>query len=83
MQEIEKSGNGEPGFTDSFRTLDEILEQLKKGAPTFESSLELFEQGVQCIRVCQQKLNKAKGRVEELVQTLQPGGEAITRPFQE
>ncbi len=72
-----------PGFSESFAALDEILEQLRKGTPTLEESLQLFEQGVQHIRICQEKLGKARGRVEELVQSLHSDGEIITRPFEE
>jgi exodeoxyribonuclease VII small subunit len=84
MPNIENGGTtASTGFTESFRALDEILEQLRKGAPTLEESLQLFEQGVQHIRVCQDRLSKARGRVEELVQTLHSGGEIVTRPFED
>jgi exodeoxyribonuclease VII small subunit len=70
-------------FSSSFQALNTILEQFKQKTPGLEESLELFESGVQHIKICQDKLSKAKGRVEELVKTLQEGGQIVTKPFEE
>lgn len=72
-----------PEFTTSMKSIESILDRFKSGTLTLEESLTLFESGVGHLKVCQQKLTTAKGKVEELVQTLQAGGEAVTRPFAE
>jgi exodeoxyribonuclease VII small subunit len=70
-------------FSESFQNMDKILDQFKKGTPTLEESLELFENGIHHLKNCQDKLTKAKGTVEELVKSLQVNGEVMTRPFEE
>ena len=70
-----------PDFTTSMKALEGILDRFKTGTLTLEESLSLFEQGVGHLKVCQEKLTGARGKVEELVKTLQEGGEAVTRPF--
>jgi exodeoxyribonuclease VII small subunit len=74
--------NLEPSFTESIQTLDTILDRFKSGSLTLEESLTLFEHGITHLKVCQSKLTQARGRVEELVQTMQEGGETVTRPFE-
>lgn len=70
-------------FSESATALDEIIEKYRGGALTLEESLTLFEDGVKHLRVCQGKLGEARGRVDELVKTLQQDGESMTRPFGE
>jgi exodeoxyribonuclease VII small subunit len=65
------------------KALEGILEQFKSGTLTLEQSLNLFESGVGHLKVCQEKLTVAKGKVEELVRKMQEDGEAVTRPFEE
>lgn len=71
-----------PTFTESSEALDEIVERFRGETLSLEEALTLFEQGVGHIKVCQAKLTEAKGRVEELVKTLQADGESITKPFE-
>lgn len=74
--------SGESGsFTQSFEALEQILEQFKQGAPTLEESLTLFETGISHLKICQERLSKAKGSVEELAKTLRDGGECVTKPL--
>lgn len=78
-----KSNTDSPNFTESAEALDEIIDRFKDGELTLEESLALFEQGVSHLKVCQTQLTVAKGKVEELVKTLQEEGEIITRAFEE
>lgn len=68
-------------FSASCAALDEIIERYRGGSLDLEESLELFEQGVQHLKVCQTRLTAARGKVDELVKTLQTDGESVTRPF--
>ncbi len=79
MSEIDEK----PNFTQSFQALEAVLGQLRQGAPSLEEALSLFEQGVHHVKICQSQLTQAKGRVEELVQSLQEGGQLVTQPFED
>lgn len=72
-----------PTFSESSEALDEIVERFRSESLSLEEALSLFEEGVKHIKVCQAKLTEARGRVDELVKTLQADGESITRPFSE
>jgi exodeoxyribonuclease VII small subunit len=72
-----------PSFSESFTTLEAIVSQFKSGTPSLEDAMVLFEDGVRHIKLCQAQLGKARGRVEELVKTLQADGEVVTQPFSE
>lgn len=71
-----------PTFSESAEALDEIVERFRSESLSLEEALRLFEDGVRHIKFCQAKLTEARGRVEELVKTLQADGESITRPFE-
>jgi exodeoxyribonuclease VII small subunit len=71
-----------PTFSESSEALDEIIERFKEGSLPLEEALGLFEEGVGHLKVCQSKLSEARGKVEELVKTLQADGESVTRPFE-
>jgi exodeoxyribonuclease VII small subunit len=69
-------------FTESSQQLGRIIERFRTEALTLEDSLSLFEEGVQHLKVCQQKLASSRGRVEELVKTLTDDGTVQTREFE-
>jgi exodeoxyribonuclease VII small subunit len=71
----------ERDFTESMKRLDTILEQFKSQTLSLEDSLKLFEEGVSHVKSCQGKLTQAKGKVEELMETLAANGDRVTRPF--
>lgn len=71
-----------PTFSQSATALDEIVERFRGESLPLEEALKLFEEGVKHIKVCQGKLTEARGRVDELVKTLQEDGESVTRPFE-
>ena len=72
----------QPTFSTSAEKLDEIIERFKEGSLPLEEALTLFEEGVGHLKICQEKLTTARGRVDELVKTLQADGESLTRPFE-
>jgi exodeoxyribonuclease VII small subunit len=71
-----------PTFSESSEALDNIVERFRSESLSLEEALALFEDGVKHIKICQTKLTQARGRVEELVKTLQEDGESVTRPFE-
>lgn len=71
-----------PTFSESSQALEEIVDRFRSESLPLEEALGLFEAGVGHIKVCQSKLTEARGKVEELVKTLQEDGESVTRPFE-
>jgi exodeoxyribonuclease VII small subunit len=70
-----------PTFSEASHALEEIVERFRSETLPLEEALSLFEEGVGHVKTCQAKLSEARGRVEELVKTLQDDGEIVTRPF--
>ncbi len=54
-------------FEENLARLEEIISQLEKGDVSLGDSLKLFDEGVQLIRLCSQKLDTAEARIAELV----------------
>ena len=57
----------ENSFELALSKLEEIVRHLEKGDLTLDDSLKAFEDGIKWSRMCEQKLNEAKGKVEMLV----------------
>lgn len=53
-------------FEDALAELEQIVGQLEMGDLTLESSLRLFERGQALARYCQEQLDAAAFRVEQL-----------------
>ena len=71
--------NQAPGFEETLGSLENIVAQLESGELPLEQALELFEQGVNLTRSCQQQLEDAERKVEVL---LRERGEIKTVPFE-
>jgi len=53
-------------FEEALRELEEIVQRLEAGDLTLEASLALFERGQMLARRCNQQLDSASLRVEQL-----------------
>jgi len=53
-------------FEKSMERLNEIVTSLEKGNSTLDESLKLFEEGTTLIKTCNEMLNKAEQKVNEL-----------------
>ncbi|MBE6713962.1 MAG: exodeoxyribonuclease VII small subunit [Ruminococcaceae bacterium] len=60
-------------FEDAIRRLEEIVHLLENGESSLDASLELFEEGVALVKVCNGKLDAAEQKVTML--TLADTGE--------
>lgn len=69
----------EKGFEEALKELEEIVEKLERGNLPLEEALGLFEKGVELSRICHQKLEEAKRKVEILVKQ---GNTMTPRPFE-
>ncbi len=63
-------------FEKAFARLEEIVAALEKGTASLDESMKLYEEGVELIRVCSDKIGKAR----QLVSKVGPDGET-QEPF--
>lgn len=64
-------------FEKALQKLEEIVEVLESGELDLEASLKLFEEGINLSVRCQKELQKAEGRIQQLVKKLDGGWELI------
>ena len=55
-------------FEQSLETLELLVKQMDSGELSLEASLEAFEKGIGLIRQCQQQLQQAEQKVQQLVE---------------
>lgn len=69
----------EVAFEEAYRRLEAVVDELEGGEPTLEESLRLLEEGIRMSRICQNRLDQAQARMEQL---LERNGELVTEPFE-
>ena len=57
----------EINFEDYLKKLEKIVQQLEEGELTLDESVKLYEEGMSISKICLEKLNKAKQKIEQLV----------------
>lgn len=57
----------EPTFEENLERLEKIVALLENKEAALDQSLGLFEEGVHLAKICQQKLDAAKKKVEVLM----------------
>ena len=62
-------------FEEALAALQETVAQLEAGEQDLESALALYEKGQALVRLCQEKLETATLRIEQLTED----GESISR----
>ena len=68
-------------FESDLSRLEELVEQLESGDCSLDDSLKLYEEGVELIRRCSERLNKAELSVKKL--QLSADGKAMLVDFDE
>ncbi|MGB5440070.1 MAG: exodeoxyribonuclease VII small subunit [Gammaproteobacteria bacterium] len=63
-----KKSTESPGFEQSLKELETLVEKMEQGELSLEDSLSHFERGVQLSRACQKALKEAEQKVEILMQ---------------
>jgi exodeoxyribonuclease VII small subunit len=71
----------ELSFEAALKRLEDVLDSLEHGDLPLEEAMRAFEEGVQLVRVCHQKLDEVDQRVEILLKD--DAGRFFTRPFPE
>lgn len=55
-----------PRYTDALQRLETIVAELERGGADLESTVKMFEEGTALLRICQNHLEDAEGRVRRL-----------------
>jgi exodeoxyribonuclease VII small subunit len=55
-----------PTFEEAQRELEQIVERLERGDAGVEELTKLWERGEELYRICSEKLEDVRGRIEEL-----------------
>lgn len=78
--EAEATPGEEPelSFEEAYQRLEAVVTALEGGEPTLEESLRLLEEGIRMSRICQNRLDGAQARLEQL---LERNGELAAQPF--
>lgn len=62
-----KSNTKEISFEKAFQRLEQIVELLEKGEATLEESMQIFEEGMSLVNVCNDKLDAAQTKLKTLI----------------
>ncbi|MDD5246179.1 MAG: exodeoxyribonuclease VII small subunit [Candidatus Omnitrophica bacterium] len=68
-------------FEDALKKLERIIEDLEKGDLTLDEALKKYQEGVELSRVCAQRLENAKKKIDVL--TKNKKGEFDLKPLEE
>jgi len=53
-------------FEKAIEELETIVGKLEKGDTSLDASLKQYEEGIKLVRLCREKLSKAKSKINEL-----------------
>ena len=56
-------------FENALNELESIIEKLESGSPTLDKMMQLFEDGMKLMKVCQEHLSEVEGRITTLIKT--------------
>ena len=56
-------------FENALNELETIIEELESGSPTLDKMMQLFEDGMKLMKVCQEHLSDVEGKVITLIKT--------------
>ncbi len=69
-------------FEDALKRLEAIVQQLERGDVPLEQAIALYEEGNRLRARCQDRLEAAQARIEQIVRGAD-GTPAGTRPFED
>ena len=61
-----KKNNKDLSFEDSLKKLEHIVEQLESGDVDLEKSVELYENGMNLKKICEEKLKKVENQIKKI-----------------
>lgn len=57
-------------YEEALKELNDIVEKLENGTLPMSEAIELFERGKKLVKVCYGHLDKAKGKLTEIKETI-------------
>lgn len=54
-------------FEDALKKLEKIVEDLEKGDMSLDEALKKYQEGIELARICSQRLESAKKKIDVLV----------------
>ena len=72
-QGVQPGASREISFEAAFSELEAVVQRLEEGELSLEESIALYERGQLLARLCQERLDQAELRVEQLDAEGQPG----------
>lgn len=82
MSKLTSSHIDEPSFEDAMSRLDEIVAGMEGGQPSLEEMISSYEEGVRLLKLCRQRIDGARRRVELISGDLEAGKASLT-PFED
>ena len=61
-----KKNNNDLSFEESIKKLEDIVEHLESGDIDLEKSVELYEQGMNLKKICEEKLKKVENQIKKI-----------------
>ena len=61
-----KKNNNDLSFEESIKKLEDIVEHLESGDIDLEKSVELYEQGMNLKKICEEKLKKVENKIKKI-----------------
>jgi len=68
-------------FEEYLKKLENIVHQLEEGELTLDESAKIYEEGMNISKICLEKLNKTKKKIEQLV--IKSEEDYAIKPFSE
>jgi len=68
-------------FEEAIKKLEKIVSELEKGELSLDEALKKYQEGIEMSRVCSQKLDNAKKKIDALSKNKK--GEFELKPFEE
>ena len=80
MSNKPKPREAEPNFEGAMDRLEKIVEQMETGKLPLEDLIVRYEEGMNLVRVCQERLAKAEEKIEIIARN--SAGNAIVKDFE-
>ena len=61
-----KKNNNDLSFEESIKKLEDIVEHLESGDIDLEKSVELYENGMNLKKICEEKLKKVENQIKKI-----------------
>jgi exodeoxyribonuclease VII small subunit len=80
MSSKQKPREAEPNFEGAMDRLEKIVEQMESGKLPLEDLVVRYEEGMNLVKVCQERLAKAEQKIEIIARN--SAGKAIVKDFE-